>query len=77
MTEELHANTTLSQLWGEQISDLMSLPREIASKITSNLRLTISGEARNRLTKHYTDNPEAYHRISYHLTRSSCSIVRS
>jgi TolB-like protein len=47
LTEELHANTTLSQLWGEQysekISDLMSLQREIASKITSNLRLTIFG----------------------------------
>ena len=52
------------QLWGEQynekVSDLISLPREIAARITSNLRLTISGEARNRMMKHYTDNPEAY-----------------
>jgi len=52
------------QLWGEQynekVSDLISLPREIAAKITSNLRLTISSEARNRMMKHYTDNPEAY-----------------
>jgi eukaryotic-like serine/threonine-protein kinase len=52
------------QLWGEQyngkISDLMSLPREIAAEITSNLRLTISGEEHNRMMKHYTENPEAY-----------------
>jgi len=36
------------------------LQRDIAGQIVNNLRLTISGEARNRLTKHYTDNPEAY-----------------
>ena len=52
------------QIWGEQynqkVSDLSALPRDIATKITSNLRLTISGEARNRMLKHYTDNPEAY-----------------
>ena len=52
------------QLWGEQYerqaADLMSLQRDIAGQIANNLRLTISGEARNRLTKHYTDNPEAY-----------------
>jgi len=52
------------QLWGEQynekVADLISLPREIAAKITGNLRLTISGEEHNRMMKHYTDNPEAY-----------------
>ncbi len=52
------------QLWGEQynekIADLISLPREIAAKITGNLRLTISGDDHNRMMKHYTDNPEAY-----------------
>ncbi|HEV8137354.1 MAG TPA: protein kinase [Pyrinomonadaceae bacterium] len=52
------------QLWGEQysekISDLLSVQREIASKITANLRLRLSGEQQNLVTKHYTDNPEAY-----------------
>jgi len=52
------------QLWGEQYerkaSELMSLQRDIASQIANNLRLTISGEAHNRMAKHYTDNPEAY-----------------
>jgi serine/threonine-protein kinase len=52
------------QLWGEhydeKVADLISLPRDIASKITSNLRLTISGEEHNRMMKQYTDNSEAY-----------------
>ena len=52
------------QLWGEQynekVSDLISLPRDIASKITSNLRLTISGEEHSRMMKQYTTNSEAY-----------------
>src|SRR5262249_45974330 len=52
------------QLWGEQynekVSDLIALPRDIAAKITSNLRLTISGEDRNRLMKHDTENAEAF-----------------
>ena len=52
------------QLWGERyerkVSDLMSLQRDIAGQITSTLRLTISGDAHNRMLKHYTDNPEAY-----------------
>src|SRR5712692_8771547 len=52
------------QLWGEQyerkVSDLMSLQRDIAGQIANNLRLTITGEDHNRMTKHYTDNPEAY-----------------
>jgi serine/threonine-protein kinase len=52
------------QLWGEQysekISDLLSVQREIASKITANLRLKLSGEQQNLVAKHYTDNPEAY-----------------
>jgi serine/threonine-protein kinase len=52
------------QLWGEQyerkVSDLMSVQRDIAGQITNNLRLTISGEARNRMMKKYTDNSEAY-----------------
>ncbi len=52
------------QLWGEQYerkaSDLMSLQRDIAGQIANNLRLTISGEAHNRMMKHYTESPEAY-----------------
>jgi len=52
------------QVWGEQYqrkaSDLMSLQRDIAGQIANNLRLKISGEEHNRMTKHFTENPEAY-----------------
>lgn len=52
------------QLWGEQysekVSDLLSVQREIASKITSNLRLKLSGAEESRLNKRYTENPDAY-----------------
>src|SRR5437870_2651588 len=52
------------QLWGEQyrekVSDLLSVQREIAKEITSNLRLKLSSADQGRVTKHYTNNPEAY-----------------
>jgi TolB-like protein/Tfp pilus assembly protein PilF len=52
------------QLWGERyerkVSDLLSVQRDIAQEITANLRLKLSGEEKERLTKHYTENPEAY-----------------
>jgi eukaryotic-like serine/threonine-protein kinase len=52
------------QLWGEQyerkLSDMLSVQREIAREITSNLRPTLSGVDRSRMDKQYTANPEAY-----------------
>ena len=52
------------QLWGERyerkVSDLLSVQREIASEISSSLRLKLSGSEENRINKRYTDNPEAY-----------------
>jgi serine/threonine-protein kinase len=52
------------QLWGEQyerkLSDMLSVQREIAREITSNLRPTLSGVDRSRMDKMYTANPEAY-----------------
>ena len=52
------------QLWGERyerkVSDLLSVQRDIAQQITDNLRLKLSGTEKDRLTKHYTENPEAY-----------------
>jgi len=53
-----------TQIWGEQYdrkaTDLLSVQREIAREITSNLRLKLSGAEQGRVTKHYTENPEAY-----------------
>jgi serine/threonine protein kinase/TolB-like protein len=52
------------QLWGEkydrQLADMLSVQREIAREITSNLRPTLSGVEQTRATKQYTVNPEAY-----------------
>lgn len=51
-------------LWGEQyarkISDLLITQREIATEIVQKLRLRISGNNENGLTKHYTENNDAY-----------------
>src|SRR5499427_4070345 len=50
-------------LWGEQyerkMSDLLSTQREIAPAITQKLQLKLSGNEK-ALTKHYTENNEAY-----------------
>lgn len=52
------------QIWGEQydrkVSDLMTVQREIAQEITSNLRLKLSSLEQGQMAKTYTDNPEAY-----------------
>ncbi len=51
-------------LWGEQyarkMSDLLTTQREIAAEIVQKLRLRISGNNEKGLTKHYTENNEAY-----------------
>jgi eukaryotic-like serine/threonine-protein kinase len=53
-----------SQLWGEQynrrLSDIMAIQEEITNEISEKLRLKLSGEEKKRLTKRYTENPEAY-----------------
>ena len=52
------------QLWGEQyerkMADLLSVQREIAQEITSNLRPKLTGEEMNRAGKNFTENAEAY-----------------
>ena len=54
---------TAKLIWGEQydrkVSDLLATQREIASEITQRLKLKLSG-AEQGLTKHYTENNEAY-----------------
>ncbi|MBA3766399.1 MAG: tetratricopeptide repeat protein [Acidobacteria bacterium] len=53
-----------SQLWGEQynrkISDLITVQQEISWKISKKLLLRLTGEEEKRMTKHYTENTEAY-----------------
>src|SRR5207302_7386682 len=51
-------------LWGEQyerkMSDLLATQREIATTITQKLQLKLSGGETKGITKHYTDNNDAY-----------------
>jgi serine/threonine-protein kinase len=51
-------------LWGEQyerkLSDLLATQREIGAEIAQKLQLKLSGEEKQNLTKHYTENNEAY-----------------
>src|SRR5882724_1085108 len=51
-------------LWGKQydrkLVDLLTTQQEIATEITQNLKLKLSGADERRVTKQYTKNPEAY-----------------
>ncbi len=52
------------QLWGEQyerkLADMLSVQREIAREITTNLRPTLSGMEQSRMDKQFTANAEAF-----------------
>ncbi|MGH9555268.1 MAG: protein kinase domain-containing protein [Terriglobales bacterium] len=52
------------QLWGEQynrkVSEAFAVQNEIAKEISQNLKLRLTGEEKQRLTKRYTESPEAY-----------------
>ena len=51
-------------LWGQQynrkLADVTAVPREIAQALSEKLRLTLSGDDRKQLTKHYTESTEAF-----------------
>ena len=53
-----------SQLWGEQYnrkpSDLLAVQEEISREISENLRIRLTGEEKERLTKRHTEDTEAY-----------------
>jgi TolB-like protein/Tfp pilus assembly protein PilF len=53
-----------SQLWGDQYqrksSDILSVQEEIAREVSEKLRLRLSGEQKERLTKRFTEDTEAY-----------------
>ena len=53
-----------SQLWGEhynrKMADVFSIENEIATQISENLRLKLSGEEKRSLTRGATENADAY-----------------
>ena len=52
------------QLWGEQytrrLKDVLAVQEEISREISDKLQFRLTGEEQRRLTRHYTDNTEAY-----------------
>jgi len=52
------------QIWGEQynrkFSDLITLQSDISREISERLRVQLTGEQQKRVTKHYTENAEAF-----------------
>jgi len=53
-----------SRLWGGQYSrkmaDVFALQEDLSTEISEKLRLRLTGEEKQRLTKRYTENAEAY-----------------
>ncbi len=53
-----------SRIWGEQynrkLSDILQVQEEISREISGKLRLRLTGEEQERVTKRYTENTEAY-----------------
>jgi TolB-like protein/Tfp pilus assembly protein PilF len=53
-----------NELWGEQyeakMDDILILQDKISKSIAANLRLHLTGEEEKRLTKRYTEDPDAY-----------------
>ena len=53
-----------NQLWGKRyqgkLSDILDIQDQIARDVAANLRLRLTGEEEQRLTKRYTEDPEAY-----------------
>ncbi len=68
------------QLWGEQYSrklaDIGSVQQEIATAISGNLRLQLTGEEKTRLNKSFATDPEAYQlylRGKYHANQATAA----
>jgi eukaryotic-like serine/threonine-protein kinase len=53
-----------SEIWGDKytrkLADIFAVQGDLAREISDRLRLQLSGAQRERLTKHSTENPEAY-----------------
>ncbi|HSE36285.1 MAG TPA: protein kinase [Blastocatellia bacterium] len=70
--------TTGAQLWGEEynrkVSDILAVKQEISREITDKLRLKLTGDEQERITRRDTTNPEAYQsylRGRYHWNKRS------
>lgn len=61
---ELVGTKDNSHIWGEQydrkLSDMLPMQREIPVDVANQLRVRLTGEAQQRLTREYTNNSDAY-----------------
>ena len=64
MQTELVDVSNGTQLWGNQykgkLDDILGVQEEIAQQVSQNLRLRLSGVEKSEISKHTTQNPEAY-----------------
>ena len=64
ITTELVDVRDNKRLWGDQynrkLADVLRLQGEIAQEIAGGLRLKLTGDQREQLAKHYTENADAY-----------------
>jgi TolB-like protein/Tfp pilus assembly protein PilF len=72
-----------SQLWGNQYSrdaaDIFAIQEDISTKISTELRLKLTGAERERLKKLYTENTEAFYAYlkgRYHLNKRTVPGLR-
>jgi serine/threonine protein kinase/Tfp pilus assembly protein PilF len=64
ISAELVNASDKTQVWGDQynrkLADILTVQDEIAKRISETLRLRLSGEQQQLLTKRYSENVEAY-----------------
>ncbi|MFZ0036049.1 MAG: protein kinase [Candidatus Acidiferrales bacterium] len=64
VSAELMDSQNNRHIWGEQynekMSDLLAIQENISNEIMANLRAHLAGDEEKRVSKHYTDNNEAY-----------------
>ncbi len=64
VSAELMDSTNDRHIWGaqynEKVSNLLDIQQNISQEIMSNLRSHLAGEDEKRVSKHYTDNVDAY-----------------
>ena len=64
VSAELVETRSNRQIWGEQynrrLTDVMAIQEQISREISDKLRVRLTGEDKKRLSKHFTENSEAY-----------------